>query len=34
MIFSVIYPYGGSSYFHTNDVCLEKGNLFPCKGIP
>lgn len=34
MVFSVIYPYGCSSYLHTNDVCLEKENLFPCKGIP
>ena len=34
MVFSVICPYGDSSYFHTNGVCLEKENLFPCKGSP
>ena len=34
MVFSVICPYGDSSYFHTNGVCQEKENPFPCKGIP
>lgn len=35
MVFSVILcPYGGSSYFHTNDVGLGKENWFPSKVIP